>query len=105
MGRLDNPPSSSKLERVRNLSNLLPYHHSPTSSPPEASSHHSPTSSPPEASRLDASNLLVYLFIGGGISVEFVATGRHRLPQVAKLSRPATPQNLPKSTKNNAKSM
>ena len=106
-----NPPSSSKLERVRNLSYLLPYHYSPTSSPLEASSHHSPTSSPPEASKLDASNLLVYLFIGGGISCNSLpqaATGRHRLPQVVKPSRPATPQNLPKSTKimlNQCKSM
>ena len=65
-----NPPSSSKLERVRVHSNLLPYHHSPTSSPPEAS-------------RLDASNLLIYLFIGGGISMPQAATGCHRAPQVA----------------------
>ncbi len=84
-----NPPSSSKLERVRCLSNLLPYHHSPTSSPPEASSHHSSTSSPPEASRLDASNDRFFLILEAS-KMQFLYRGWdlrlircHRPPQAA----------------------
>ena len=60
-----NPPSSSKLERVRRPSNLHPYHHSSASSSPPSSSLPSasklpahPSCQPPclQASRLDASN-------------------------------------------------